>query len=167
MNGWLTRLQLAIAALCLLAATAAAQEVLRPFVRGSWQEIRAAHAGRPFVVHVWGVSCAPCRTEMPMWGRLMQAHPQLALVTIHADRVPDESSAMAEMLGSSGLSGAENWWFAERFFERLRFEVDPHWQGEIPMTLLISAAGEITTIIGSAEPEEVVRWLAVAARPQH
>ena len=55
------------------------------------------------------------------------------------------------MLAKSGLQPAENWIFSDGFAERLRFEIDPAWQGDIPRTLLISRDGKITTIEGSAE----------------
>jgi hypothetical protein len=36
------------------------------------------------------------------------------------------------------------------FVERLRYEVDPKWQGEIPLTLLIAADGTTTYLEGVA-----------------
>src|ERR1700751_1915285 len=70
----------------------------RPFVRGSWQVLRAAHAGQPTVVHFWGVTCGPCRTEMPQWGKLLSERPDLGLVVINADLVPNQPSAAPAML---------------------------------------------------------------------
>ena len=32
------------------------------------------------------------------------------------------------------LAGAENWMFTDDFVERLRYEIDPQWHGEIPRT---------------------------------
>ena len=45
-----------LAALALFATVvcAATKGELHPFKRGSWQEIRRAHAGQPIVVHFWG-----------------------------------------------------------------------------------------------------------------
>ena len=43
---------------------------LQLFGNGTWQQIREAHAGRPLVVHFWGLTCAPCLAELPLWGRL-------------------------------------------------------------------------------------------------
>ena len=62
------------------------------------------------------------------------------------------------MLQNAGLSSAENWIFSDGFAERLRFEIDPAWQGDIPRTMLISGKGEITTIEGSAEPAMLEKW---------
>jgi hypothetical protein len=63
-----------------------------------------------------------------------------------------------------GLSGAENWIFADDFVERLRFEIDPRWHGEIPTTLLITGDGKTTTIEGAADPAQVRAWLDAQKR---
>jgi hypothetical protein len=44
------------------------------------------------------------------------------------------------MLAQTGLATAENWTFGDGFIERLRYEIDPRWQGEIPRTVLIARA---------------------------
>jgi len=139
--------------------SAATEGELRPFKRGSWQEIRRAHAAQPIVVHFWGLTCGPCRVEMPKWGRLLQERPDLKLIAIDADLIPNEASLVSEMLAKTGLANAENWVFADDFVERLRFEINPRWRGEIPMTLLIAGDGKITTIEGMADPAQVRAWL--------
>jgi thiol-disulfide isomerase/thioredoxin len=138
---------------------AATEGELRPFKRGSWQEIRGAHAAQPIVVHFWGLTCGPCRVEMPKWGRLLQERPDLKLIAIDADLIPNEASLVSDMLTKTGLASAENWMFADDFVERLRFEINPRWRGEIPMTLLIARDGKITTIEGMADPAQVRAWL--------
>ena len=80
------------------------------------------------------------------------------MVTISADLVPDLPGATRSMLEKSGLASAENWIFNDAFVERLRFEIDPGWQGDIPRTLLISAGGEITTMEGTAEMADIEKW---------
>ena len=131
---------------------------LKPFVRGSWQDVLRSHAGRPTLVHFWGVTCGPCKVELPLLGQFMKDHPGLEMVTISADLAPDIPGAAQSMLKKSGLSSAENWIFSDGFVERLRFEIDPHWQGDIPRTLLISRDGTITTIEGSAEMADLEKW---------
>src|SRR4029079_15501480 len=70
-----------------LAAVAGEPQALS---RGGWQQIRSAHAGRPTIVHLWGLTCAPCRVEMPEWGKLVRDHPDVNLITIHAERAPPD-----------------------------------------------------------------------------
>lgn len=147
------------------AMTAAAPvDNLHAFVRGSWQQLRKIHAREALVVHFWGVTCGPCRAEMPQWGQFLQHHPGLHLVMIDADLVPNDADSVKAMLDKSGLSDAENWMFDDNFVERLRYEIDPHWQGEIPRTLLIAPGGGTTTIEGVADFAAVSSWLDQQAR---
>jgi len=62
---------------------------LKPFERGSWHEVLRSHAGRPTIVHFWGVTCGPCKVELPLLGEFMKDHPAVDMVTISADLVPD------------------------------------------------------------------------------
>ncbi len=151
---------LAVIFLVALQMPAAASEAqLKPFVRGSWQQLLNSHAGRPTLVHFWGVTCGPCKVELPLLGQFMKDHAVVDMVTISADLAPDIPGAAQAMLKKSGLASAENWIFSDGFVERLRFEIDPHWQGDIPRTLLISREGKITTIEGSAEIADLEKWL--------
>jgi thiol-disulfide isomerase/thioredoxin len=158
MRKWLL-LALLIAAIPLDWSGSAAADELRPFVRGSWADIRKAHAGRPTVVHFWGVTCGPCRVEMPVWGKLLQERPEVDLVVINADLVPNEPGAVRTMLAQTGLARAENWTFGDGFVERLRYEIDPQWQGDIPRTLLLARDGSISVIEGVADPASIRTWL--------
>ena len=80
------------------------------------------------------------------------------VVTISADLVPNLPDATRSMLDKAGLATAENWIFGDGFVERLRFEIDPDWQGDIPRTMLVSKEGTITTIEGSAKMTDLERW---------
>ena len=131
---------------------------LKPFERGSWAPLLRTHAGRPTLVHFWGVTCGPCKEELPLLGVFMRDHPDIDMVMISADLVPDLPAATKDMLQRSGLSGAENWIFNEGFVERLRFEIDPTWQGDIPRTMLVASDGTIRTIEGAADIAEIGRW---------
>jgi thiol-disulfide isomerase/thioredoxin len=155
---------------CLLAAiffvlslttgpAAEAPSELKPFVRGSWQEVLRSHKGRPTLVHFWGVTCGPCKVELPLLGQFMKDHSELDVVMISADLVPNLPHAARGMLDKAGLGMAENWLFGDGFVERLRFEIDPAWQGEIPRTMLIARDGTVTTIEGSAEMPDLEKWL--------
>jgi thiol-disulfide isomerase/thioredoxin len=131
---------------------------LKAFGRGSWREVLQSHAGRPTLVHFWGVTCGPCKVELPLLGQFMRDHGAIDFVTISADLVPDLPAATRSMLERAGLQAAENWIFSDGFVERLRFEIDPGWQGDIPRTLLISRDGTIKTIEGSVEMRDLEKW---------
>ncbi len=145
-------------AFLLSAPASEAPPQLKPFGRGSWNEILRSHAGRPTIVHFWGVTCGPCKVELPQLGEFMKGHSGIDMVTVSADLVPDLPGATRSMLEKAGLRPAENWIFSDGFVERLRFEIDPAWQGDIPRTMLIARDGTITTIEGSAEMADLEKW---------
>ena len=147
---------LALAAL--YATTGSGQSGLKSFERGSWQRLLHAHSGRPTLVHFWGVTCGPCKVELPELGDFMKRNPSVDVVTIDADLVPNSDTAVLSMLEGAGLSVAENWMFDDGFPERLRYEIDAAWQGDIPRTILISSKGEMATIEGSVEPSMLQKW---------
>jgi thiol-disulfide isomerase/thioredoxin len=138
----------------------ASQRTLKPFERGSWHDVLRTHAGRPTLVHFWGVTCGPCKVELPELGRFMKEHPGIDVVTVSADLVPNLPDATLAMLDKAGLSTAENFIFNDGYTERLRFEIDPSWQGDIPRTMLIGRDGAVSTIEGTAEMADLERWSA-------
>ena len=123
-----------LVATALLCTQAQAAE-LQPFEKGTFATIRAAHTGRPFIVHLWGLSCGPCLVELPQWGELAK-QTRIPIILIHADR-PDPRAIprMQSVLAKSGLASLPIYAFADRFEDRLRFEIDPDWQGELPRTI--------------------------------
>lgn len=131
----------------------------RPFERGTWAKLREAHAGRPTVVHFWGLTCAPCLVELPHWGELQARRPDLRLVLIAADPVPQDPERLAATLARSGLDKTESWSFTDRFYERLRYEIDPAWAGELPRTVMIDRDGKATVLAGVADLAQVRQWL--------
>jgi hypothetical protein len=58
-----------------------------------------------------------------------------------------------------GLANADNWIFDDGFVERLRYEIDARWSGEIPLTYLIGRDGARTTIEGVADLAKIREWL--------
>lgn len=148
--------------LAVLALPCAAGE-LQPFGRGSWTTLRQNHAGKPVVVHLWGLTCGPCLAELPEWGKLARERKDAGIVMIAADPYPVTQAALAATLERNGLSGVESWIF-DGFSERLRFEIDPRWQGELPRTLLIGADASVKVMPGVADLSEVRAWLD-AQRP--
>jgi thiol-disulfide isomerase/thioredoxin len=149
---------LALLALLVQATTALAGEPLA-FERGSWARIAAAHRGQAIVVHLWGLTCTPCLAELPKWSKLENERPDLRLVMIAADPVPQADTQVAATLDRAGLGAVESWSFADRFVERLRYEIDPAWSGELPRTLLISRDGTRTVLKGVADLAQVRAWL--------
>jgi thiol-disulfide isomerase/thioredoxin len=82
--------------------------------------IKAQFAGKPFVVSLWSVDCAPCRVELDMLGQMKKADPDFPLVVISTDSIENREDA-ADILDEYQLAGETTWMFADSFVERLRF----------------------------------------------
>ncbi|CAN2535395.1 hypothetical+protein [Methylocapsa aurea] len=140
------------------AVQAVSAQEIAPFSRGSFDSIRKAHAGRPLIVHFWSVTCAICVAELADWGKLARETPGVDFVFVNADPESDRRRAEARM-EKAGLRQAANFAFADRFVERLYFEVDRHWEGEMPFTALVAADGGLMTEIGALDDLKLARWL--------
>lgn len=140
------------------ALTVQAQPPLRPFVSGSAAAIVAAHGERPFILSFWSVDCAPCRTELTELARLADAHPELDIVLVATDP-PGAAEAVQAVLAQHAPARAERWIFADPFGERLRFEVDPRWHGELPRSYLYAAGRVRQTVSGMLDARRLERFL--------
>jgi thiol-disulfide isomerase/thioredoxin len=152
---WLLSLSILLAAALSFSAQAGSTRLLES---DSFAQVRARYAHKPLVVHIWGLTCGPCLEELPSWGKLKKAHPDMNLVLIQADDAPID--AVGSALDHAGLGRVESWSVPSELDEFARARIDPSWSGEMPRTLLISADGSITTIRGMVDPAVITRWLA-------
>lgn len=150
--------------LATLAGAVAQATEPRPFVAGSMQQIRVAHAGRPFVLALWSLTCTHCQEELAQLGALQRSHPQLNVVLISTD-TPDDAEALTATLARHGLARAESWVYADAFAERLRYEIDPRWGGELPRTYFFDRAHAVTARSGALAPAELERWAVTPVAP--
>jgi thiol-disulfide isomerase/thioredoxin len=141
-----------------LSSAAAAQE-LRPFEPGSLAKITAARAGRPFVLSLWSLQCPHCPQELALFGEMLKKHPGLDLILVSTD-TPDHGAAVSAALARHRLMRAEAWVYADAFTERLQYEVDRHWRGELPRTYFYSADGRVRGVSGTLDARQVEEWLA-------
>jgi len=83
--------------LCLIVLTfvsppAPAAQEIKPFVRGSFQQIVAARQGRPFIVDFWSLSCGYCMAELDMLKKLAGKYPRLDLVLVSTDTLEEKET---------------------------------------------------------------------------
>lgn len=139
-----------------------AQADVRPFESGSLEKIRAARAGRPFILSFWSLECAHCPKELRALGELVRRHPALDVVLVSTD-TPADAAALAEFAGQSGLGRAEQWVFAGDA-QRLRYEIDRRWWGELPRTYLHDAAHRSEGVSGVIPAGTLAKWAKEHAR---
>jgi hypothetical protein len=150
------------ALLCAMAASlvafAAQASDVRPFEAGSYQRIVQEHAGKPFVLALWSLECAPCHEDLALFGRLIEQNPDFKLVLVSTDSAA-EPEVLRDTLASHDLVRAESWVFAGDSDEQLRHEIDRKWYGELPRTYLFAADGTVQAVSGKLEEEALSAWL--------
>lgn len=149
---------LALHAVALCVATPASAFEFKPYARGSFAELRKAHAGRPLLVHFWSVTCPPCLAELPDWAKIAREKKEIDIVFVNADRENDHGRA-ASRLEKAGLKAAAHYGFADEFVDSLYFEVDHYWRGELPFTALIGADGGLVTVTGPIDDPLIAKWI--------
>jgi outer membrane protein W len=92
-----------------------------------------------------------------MFKKLARKYPRLDLVLVSTD-TPEEEKLVSSTLAKFSLGKSEAWVFADSFTERLRFEVDKKWQGELPRTYFFSANGDVAAISGKLEQKDMEQW---------
>ena len=146
----------------LLSCTAVQAQELKPFVRGSQKAIMAEHQGKPFILALWSLDCVHCRADLELFGKLQASHRDLAVVLVATD-TPAQRGEIESLLGRYHLQRTESWVFADAFAERLRYEIDPQWYGELPRTYFIAADGTVSAFSGKIERDEIERWIKSSA----
>lgn len=167
MNKFVIKVSLALL-LAFSANYAFAAAESQPLLRGSYQKIIAAHAGKPFIVALWSVSCTHCGADLEIFEHLAKQYSNFNLVLISTDS-PEQESVIARTLrgyqlgrtgpGQSRAGKIESWVFADSYTERLRFEVDAQWYGELPRTYFFDGKGIARGVSGVLDADETERWL--------
>lgn len=141
-----------------------AAESIRPFTMGSLAQVLETRAGKPFMLVFWSLDCQYCPTELKMLGELKRSHPKLDVVLIATDTVNDTPQLISRA-ESYGVGKIEQWVFAEDMPERLRFEIDRRWYGEVPRTYFYDQKHQREAKTGLVSRKLVEDWLARNATP--
>lgn len=141
-----------------------AAEGIRPFTMGSLAQVLEARAGKPFILVFWSLDCQYCPTELKMLGELKRSHPKLDVILIATDTVNDMPQLVSRA-ESYGVGKIEQWVFAEDIPERLRFEIDRRWYGEVPRTYFYDRKHQREAKTGLVSKQLVEDWLARNATP--
>lgn len=125
----------------------AEQSALKPFATGSYQQILASNANQPFMLVVWSITCSSCLKDMALLSRIHKKRPELKMIMLAADDI-SETDQIQPILEKSQLSGIENWVYADENTQKLQFEIDPKWYGELPRTYFFDKAHQRESVSG-------------------
>ena len=153
--------------LALGVSSAFAVQQPQPFQRGSFQKIISAHEGKPFIVAMWSLSCTHCSANMEIFEKLVKKYVDFNLVLISTDTLEQKALIVSTLnkylLGTVPMqkfSGkVASWVFADSHSERLRYEIDPQWYGELPRTYFFDVTGKSRGVSGVLDEKETELWL--------
>jgi hypothetical protein len=95
--------------------------------------------------------------ELPLWPDLARRLPDVVVILVNTDP-PEQAAAIARAAQRAGLEPLRQYAFADRFAARLRWEVDPDWQGELPRTDLLARDGTRRALLGSIDMPSLAEW---------
>ncbi len=136
----------------------ASETPYKPFVKGSFAQIQQQNKGQPYIIAFWSVTCAYCMKELTMLGQLVEQYPEVKLITISTDPF-FEGGAVQQLLASKNLTETETWVFADNYVEKLYFDINPRWRGELPLTYFFDKNGVMLKHMGVVKEGELIEWL--------
>ncbi len=146
--------------LLLVASWAHAEDTaIKPFAPGSYQQILADNPDQAVMLAIWSVDCPSCLKDMDVLTKLHDKHPGLKIILLAAD----DAEALPEIkriIAAHKLGGLEHWAFASDNPEKLRYEIDPAWYGELPRTYFLDKSHQRTGKSGAMSLEEFEAQLA-------
>jgi len=149
-------------AIAVFAVTPVQADTIAAFTGESFQKIKEDYAGKPFVLSLWSIDCAPCRVELELLGEIKQKQPEFPLVVISTDQIEDHEEAL-DILDSYNLAGIESWMFADAFVEKLRFSIDPLWHGELPRSYFFAQDHSFDAHSGILTNEQLQKYFPYLA----
>ncbi|MCQ8129123.1 TlpA family protein disulfide reductase [Methylomonas rivi] len=139
----------------LLTCNSQAQEsFIKTFNPGSYQQILRENAGQAFILAIWSVDCPSCIKDMSVLSQIRQNHPDVKIVMLSTDE-PGATPEVKNILARHALSDLENWIFGSDDAQKLRYEIDPGWYGELPRTYFFTAGHARTAKSGALKAEEL------------
>ena len=129
---------------------------LQSFDIGSFKQIVVDKNKQDHLVILWSFDCPPCITELEKISELHQQFPDYQLTLINTDAV-DEQVRVKKILQQFNLAGLDNWGFANSDEEKLRYDIDPRWYGDLPRSYFFPLQGKIKRLRGALTSAELLK----------
>ncbi|MDI1278780.1 hypothetical protein [Methylobacter sp.] len=123
------------------------------FTSGSYQQILTSNANQPFMLVIWSVNCSSCLKDMELLSSIHKSKPELKMIMLAADE-PSATEQIQQILEKNQLTEIENWAYADDNTQKLQFEIDPKWYGELPRTYFFDKAHQRTGVSGVLSKED-------------
>jgi thiol-disulfide isomerase/thioredoxin len=128
---------------------------LQSFEIDSFEQIVNSKNQQDHLVILWSFDCPPCIKELQKISDLHQQYPEYQLTLINTDAV-DEQIRVKKILQQYDLAGLDNWGFANTDEEKLRYDIDPRWFGDLPRSYFFPLEGKVKRLRGALTSAELL-----------
>jgi len=142
----------------MLSISVSAQGRIHAFVPGSYSQILELRQHKTFVLVFWSLTCPSCYKELKMLGEFKQRYSDVDIVLVSTDSMatPDE---LSKVFSKYKLGDVESWVFSADTDERLRFEIDHSWYGELPRSYLFKSSKQKQVVSGLLSITKLKAWI--------
>ena len=137
------------------------ETLIRPFISGSFSQILEQRQEKPFVLVLWSLDCPSCYKELEMLGEFSRKHTKLDIVLVSTDieATQDELQTILTRYKLENHENIESWVFSGVSDERLRFEIDRNWYGELPRSYFFETSEEKQVVSGILSLKKLMKWM--------
>ena len=128
-----------------------------PFDMNTRKVIEKRYIDQPLIISFWSIDCPYCLDDLKKLGKALSKNTNVKLITVCVDG--KESAKKAErILSQANLPKHEKYQYAEVDEDRLRYNIDPAWYGELPSTYFYDAAHQVTPLSGKISNSFLDKW---------
>jgi thiol-disulfide isomerase/thioredoxin len=128
-----------------------------PFDMNTRKVIEKRYIDQPLIISFWSIDCPYCIDDLKKLGKALSKNTNVKLITVCVDG--KESAKKAErILSQVNLPKHEKYQYAEVDEDRLRYNIDPAWYGELPRTYFYDAAHQVTPLSGKISNSFLDKW---------
>ena len=128
----------------------------QPWQGESRRALEQQYARKPFILALWSLDCAYCAEDLRTLGAWVRQHPHVTLVTVNTDI--GQATEAAAFIDGLALPAHARWQFAGNDADRLRYQLDPAWYGELPRTYFYDARHQVQAISGRPAKDWLDNW---------
>ena len=128
-----------------------------PFDMNTRKAIEKRYIDQPLIISFWSIDCPYCIDDLKKLGKALSKNTNVKLITVCVDG--KESAKKAErILSQANLPKHEQYQYAEVDEDRLRYNIDPAWYGELPRTYFYDEAHQVTPLSGKISNSFLDKW---------
>jgi len=128
---------------------------LKLFDVGSFEKIVKEKDKKDHLVILWSFDCPPCIKELQKVSVLNQQYPEYQLTLINTDGL-EEQARVKTLLEKYNLQALDNWIFSDTDEEKLRYDIDARWFGDLPRSYFFPVKGKIKRLKGALTSAELL-----------